>query len=352
MTSEHWEARDSNNSTLIGTSKASKGSLLLGTHHWKMQNFNPDCPESANLSLSACNETEFTCDGGSCVSMKLRCDAKTDCEDESDEDSCDITVLPQGYLNSKIPRPKNSPLLVVNVSMTIKNFLAVDELKNSFTVAATFSRTWFDRQLKYKNIHEDETLNILTNEMHNKLWYPKLIFENQDKTQTSISSNTVYKVIKSNESKPTQAGPESLRNTYTFHGSENKLAREVDYMTSWKCAFDLRMYPFDTQVCRIELKNPDYYTKFVQLSAKSIRYLATGDELNEYKVGQIKFCSQGKNLVLDVVLERPLISSILTVFIPTLLLLVISHFSAVFENAYIDMVVPLHLTVLLVLASL
>ena len=154
--------------------------------------------------------------------------------------------------------------------MTIKNFVAVDELKNSFTVTATISRTWFDRQLKYRNIHEDETLNILTEEMQNTLWYPKIIFENQDKTQSSVSSNTVYKVIRSQESRPIEAGPETLRNTFTFPGSENKLLREVEYTTVWKCAFDFRMYPFDTQVCRIELKNPDYYTEFVQLSAKSI----------------------------------------------------------------------------------
>ena len=51
-------------------------------------------------------------------------------------------------------------------------------------------------------------------------------------------------------------------------------------------------------------------------------------------------------------LGRPLISNILTVFIPTIILLIISHITNVYEKQYIDMVIMVNLTVLLVLATL
>ena len=56
--------------------------------------------------------------------------------------------------------------------------------------------------------------------------------------------------------------------------------------------------------------------------------------------------------VASIVFGRPLISNILTFFIPTLIRLVISHIANRFDRSYVDMVIGVNLTVLLVLASL
>ena len=37
------------------------------------------------LTLSSCNDGEFTCDNGYCISMEYKCDGKLDCTDGSDE---------------------------------------------------------------------------------------------------------------------------------------------------------------------------------------------------------------------------------------------------------------------------
>ena len=55
---------------------------------------------------------------------------------------------------------------------------------------------------------------------------------------------------------------------------------------------------------------------------------------------------------MEVTLGRPLISNILTIFIPTILLVMISHVSKVFEEDHLDMVVMVSLTVILVQAQL
>ena len=126
------------------------------------------------------------------------------------------------------------------------------------------------------------------------------------------------------------------------------------YNSFRKCAFNLRMYPFDMQVCEMVFELPSDIAEFVRLRPRKLKYEETANQLSEYLVDQISFCSRNKGefLVVEVVLKRPLISSILTIFIPTLLLLVISHVSKVFAEDFLDMVIPVHLTVLLVLASL
>merc|ERR550517_2158270 len=98
---------------------------------------------------------------------------------------------------------------------------------------------------------------------------------------------------------------------------------------------------------------PKHYHDFVRLNPEKVEYKGNKEELTEYTIDKIIFCSleSGTKLVFEVTLGRPLMSSILTIYIPTLLLLVISLVAQVFANEFPDMVVQVNLTVLLVLAS-
>ena len=76
------------------------------------------------------------------------------------------------------------------------------------------------------------------------------------------------------------------------------------------------------------------------------QYVVIGSTMCRASIGEFE------GVEVNISLGRPLISNILTVFIPTIILLTISHISKVFEQRYIDMVVMVNLTVLLVLATL
>ena len=78
--------------------------------------------------------------------------------------------------------------------------------------------------------------------------------------------------------------------------------------------------------------------------------------LNNYFVRGVAMCrtvTAGKQaVVVEFTLGRPLVSNVLTVFIPTTILMFISYMARVFEEDYLDMVLQVNLTVLLVQATL
>ena len=74
------------------------------------------------MSLSSCDDDEFTCDDGSCINMSLKCDASVDCEDGSDEKDCKIIVPDIGYQKHLTPVPgKGSNLHVFNSNLLFRS---------------------------------------------------------------------------------------------------------------------------------------------------------------------------------------------------------------------------------------
>ena len=57
-------------------------------------------------------------------------------------------------------------------------------------------------------------------------------------------------------------------------------------------------------------------------------------------------------IIVEVTMGRPIMNSLLTVFIPTTLLLVISCTTRAFAQDYLDMVIQANLTIILVLATM
>ena len=96
----------------------------------------------------------------------------------------------------------------------------------------------------------------------------------------------------------------------------------------------MKWYPFDRQTCDMWISMPPYYQNVVRMNPERIVYKGKRDELTEYSVDKILFCSQenGTRLVLVVTLRRPLLGSILTTFLPTLLLLIIRFFRKRFKK--------------------
>ena len=281
----------------------------------------------------------------------------------------------EGYSKNEIARAEDGNFLTVNVSLAIVSFLEVDEIGQTLKVILEIKRTWFDPRLTLLHLQEDSDLNVLWEKNYQKLWYPKLLFENIDPSKAFADRFLSYKILRNVKIAPMVRFGGSTNGTNVFKGSQHKMVRTQEYTYYWRCVYNLKWYPFDIQTCDMKMNLPRHYRDFIRLNPEKIEYKGDRDELTEYHVDKLIFCSKsnGTHLVFEVTLNRPLISSVLTVYIPILLLLVIRFHSCcteykkwlwtytflmhslvaqVFADEFPDLVVQVHLTVLLVLASL
>ena len=114
----------------------------------------------------------------------------------------------------------------------------------------------------------------------------------------------------------------------------------------------MKWYPFDTQKCTLKI----YPSAFsVDFNPINVSYSGSVD-LPQHFVRGVNICPVIMNgrsgLIVEVFLGRPLFSAILSVFLPTSILLFMSHMVKVFGRDHLEMVIEANLTLLLVLATL
>ena len=244
---------------------------------------------------------------------------------------------------------------MVNFNVDIEDILGVDEMKEIFLVKVSVTRVWKDSGLTYHNLKKNShNLNALTDTEANSLWYPSVDINNIESTKMfrATSIGQVMLVVPNTNFSYEKGDITRERNVRIFKGSENVLTLTRQWSVKFICHYDTGMYPFDTQVCRMEFVEG---SNFLYLQPSQLLY-DRNISLNRHFVREVKMCRTkvGKKqaIVVEVTLGRPLISNILTVFIPTSILMVISNIAGVFERHYIDMVIEVNLTVLLVQATL
>ena len=92
--------------------------------------------------------------------------------------------------------------------------------------------------------------------------------------------------------------------------------------------------------------------EFVELVPQGLEYLGPKD-LTQYFIRQTNMSINAKGQILvEVVLGRRLLGTLLTVYIPTILLVIISHMTNYFKAFFFEAVVTVNLTVMLVLATM
>ena len=77
--------------------------------------------ESMQAVMTVCSLEQFTCErDGTCIAMEERCDKFPNCEDFSDESSCQLVVLPQTYVQEYAPFTVLDSGLLKKVKVFIK----------------------------------------------------------------------------------------------------------------------------------------------------------------------------------------------------------------------------------------
>ena len=353
-----WVMRHAGNNDFLATSRASESSLLLGTHLWVVFNDSLKCSIDGmfsymtNLTLHACTPQQFACDNAFCIAMTERCDAKEDCSDGSDELNCGKLMVRPGYKKELTPIQENGQNVVVKFFINILD-IEISESTETFSSRISWTREWFDGRLQYKNLKNEtgtKMNTILTGEsVSNTVWYPRFSLHNIRSIEDfkKLDHRDLLVVIPND--KFTFLTEDNM---HIFEGSMNALSLEKEKNVKWKCDYAYDWYPFDTQVCRMEFVSSVSHIDVLPSNLQYNRNIS----LSRYTLSKIRMCksfiNNKKAMIIEVTLNRPIVNFLLTVFVPTILLVIISFTARFFAEDYIDMVIQVNLTIQLVLGTM
>ena len=245
----------------------------------------------------------------------------------------------------------------LNISVEVKKILKINEVEGTFRTRFVIRRQWLDPRLSYRNLKKESRVNLISPSEAATIWFPMLVFENipSNVDWVEIVEHREYNIVRNVKDNFDPVDVTDIDNALMFSGDENSHYISKEYTVLWNCDFNMMWYPFDTQTCPMQFKILNEFADRVKLNPQHLAYSGPMD-LTQYMVIQSIMCEASigeyEGVEVNISLGRPLISDILTVFIPTIILLTISHISKVYEERYIDMVVMVNLTVILVLATL
>ena len=215
-------------------------------------------------------------------------------------------------------------------------------------------RDWADIRLTYLNLKRNSTKNKITAEELENIWKPWTVFDNTEHIESIVTTDEpdTLTIIPNPELRFERADKTHFQNTRLFKGMENVISFWRQKTVNWVCVYNMRWYPFDVQLCELRLIQSEAE---VTLIPTLVTYSGPRD-LPQHFVKDVTMCPiifKGRHgIIVEVTLGRPLFGTLLSVFMPTSILLVLSQVVTVFGKHYIEMVIEVNLTLLLVLATL
>ena len=147
-------------------------------------------------------------------------------------------IDPNNYMKDKPPKEA-----LVKLSVDLLKILKIDEVAMLYKTQYSVNMEWLDPRIIYYNLNDNQGLNTLVEQEKDKIWTPKLIFDNtEEKTRTKTDSESVISVKR--EGEYTQNTLEDVDNTYVFEGRHNPLYISRVYQTEWICDYEMNWYPF------------------------------------------------------------------------------------------------------------
>ena len=121
------------------------------------------------------------------------------------------------------------------------------------------------------------------------------------------------------------------------------------------CDYELKWYPFDIQKCLLVLEVTKSASPQIRLISKDLAYLGK-KYLTQYEVMtttmETKAVGNSQQLVVEITLGRQLLGTVLNIFIPTIVLNIISYTTNFYKDEFFETVIAINLTTMLVIVTL
>ena len=186
-----------------------------------------------------------------------------DCKDKSDELGCEILVLEESYRKTSPPvrlswekkkvgeqETKVRKVIPANVkvSLNLLDVAGIREADNEIDIKFRAQFDWFESRATFHNLKKRSSQNTLVDTDINRLWIPNIVYRNNkdnDDTLTALEKSRLKIKRMGNFSR---SSLDILDEVEIFQGSENPISMTQSYTKPFKCKYELRYFPFDTQV--------------------------------------------------------------------------------------------------------
>ena len=189
-----------------------------------------------------------------------------DCKDKSDELGCEILVLEESYRKTSPPvrlswekkregkvgeqETKVRKVIPANVkvSLNLLDVAGIREADNEIDIKFRAQFDWFESRATFHNLKKRSSQNTLVDADISRLWIPNIVYRNNkdnDDTLTALEKSRLKIKRMGNFSR---SSLDILDEVEIFQGSENPISMTQSYTKPFKCKYELRYFPFDTQV--------------------------------------------------------------------------------------------------------
>ena len=214
---------------------------------------------------------------------------------------------------------------------------------------------WFDARLTYWNLKRNRYSNALSLEERNSIWLPILVFTNTDHNEVTAADSDSEVTI-TRESDFVHSNSDIVEEINIFSGKTNRLTYERIYTKTFRCDYQLQLYPFDTQKCFVDISTKQIDKYSVILNPGILKMLGpkvlTQYVIKEWKLESLDGKNKSESLQITLVLKRRIMNQLLTSYFPTFLILIIVYITNYFKDFFFEAVVTVNLTSLLVLTTL
>ena len=283
--------------------------------------------------------------------MTKRCNEVADCEDNSDENFCEIIGFHGKSYRRQIP-PKESKhkRTKIEVNLDIKFIKNIDELNMKFSSRVEVKIRWKDIRLFFKNLGGYDVLN---NEEAEAIWKPPLILSNSLNLASVIKNEyLLIQILKQGLGKPDNE--KELYEGMTYDGTENDLVMSAKVDNDFSCSYDLHDFPFDTQICSIDISSPGNLINDIELIPGVFTYSGKTESLPQFQfyIGTINATENGTMIHGLIHLKRIPFYHILCTYLPTCCILFMAIVTLFIDESHFEATIMVALTAMLVLYTL
>ena len=304
-------------------------------------------------------EGEFCCNDGLCIQSEKRCDNAVDCIDHSDEKECPLVRFPDQYniqsppVQSSIQRFSSEvmPIVptVVEAFIDVHDIIDVKEVASEISIQFAITLKWKDSRLDYLYLKQDIEKNIIEDE----IWIPKIDFPN---LKEYIRDSMV--IVEVSREGPMTSNPSNeLTMQEIYSGSDNTLILEAAYQNKFICSFeDIKEYPFDVEICTIEIAYTGSNYDLVDLTPVGLKYLGRSS-IGQYTLKNTEFIKKPEAnytiLQMEFHLGRDFRSIFAVTLLPTILMNIINQSTNFLDTSrFLETIITVNITCMMVLSAL